>query len=237
MEISCLLVFHVVFGSRATAARLLRCRTAEGFPAVQSHGILVAHPIVFRVYGTHQLVVQYTFIVVHVAGIIRVEAVEVLGEFGQVVGTARLVEVRVQPPFPTMIRHGIRVHAGCLRVGLPPHLPVAHAAHGVGVASLDEVPEVQGQVVVVGFPVGAVRAQCPHYHGDVLVGVPCAQVIHVVCHGVEECRCIEAVGRLDETGFLFLVLRHLCQPCQRLRHAAHLSGDVHVPHLVAVART
>ena len=38
--------------------------------------------------------------------------------------------------------------------------------------------------------------------------------------------------------FLFLVCsRHFRQACQRLCHAAHLSGDVHIPHLIAVAGT
>ena len=46
--------------------------------------------------GAYQLVVEQSLIVVHIAGIIRIEAVQVLGQLGQVVGTASLVKRRLR---------------------------------------------------------------------------------------------------------------------------------------------
>ncbi len=64
-----------------------------------------------------------------------------------------------------------------------------------------------------------------------------ADGIDVPGQGTEEGRAVEVRGGLQQTGFILGRTGHLGQACQRLGHAPYLAGDVHVPHLVAVART
>ena len=70
-----------------------------------------------------------------------------------------------------------------------------------------------------------------------LVGVTRTDGINVPGQRVEEGRAVEVVGGFQQTGLLFWCTCHFRQACQRLSHAAHLTGNVHVPHLIAVART
>ena len=62
-----------------------------------------------------------------------------------------------------------------------------------------------------------------------------AYVVDVSRQRVEELGRVEAVACLKQFGFLVLVAHHLRQACQRLADAAHLAGDIHIPHLIAVA--
>ena len=91
--------------------------------------------------------------------------VEVLGQLGQIVRAARLIDVG---------SGGVGGHAHHLLVRLTEHLAIAHATHGVAVTALHQVPEVVGDVPVVRVGVGTIGAQRTHNHGDVLVGVAVA---------------------------------------------------------------
>ena len=64
-----------------------------------------------------------------------------------------------------------------------------------------------------------------------------ADVVDILRQGIEELGSVEAVGRLDELRLLCLIVHHLRKTSERLTYAAHLAGYIHVPHLVAVART
>ena len=70
-----------------------------------------------------------------------------------------------------------------------------------------------------------------------LVGV--ARTYGVDVHGqrIVEGGAVETVRRLDKSRLILFVVDHLGQTCQRLAHAADLACNVHVPHLIAVART
>ena len=196
-EVGCLLVLHVVLHSRAAAAGGLRRLVAPGLGGVQTHGVLVEHGIVTRIQRADELVVEHTLVVVHIAGVVRTEAVEVLGQFRQVVGTAGLVQGglgvgRAVAPVGT----DVRTHREHLRVGLTEHLAVAHTAHGIAVATLDHRPEVLGEVVVVGVGVAAEGAQGTRHHRDVLVGMAGADGIYVLRQWREEGGAVEVCAGL-----------------------------------------
>ena len=189
------------------------------------------------IHRAYYLVVEHALVVVHVAGVVGIIAVQVLRQLRQVVGTAGLVEGGLSTQFATApVRH-VAAHRGHLRVRLAEHLAIADAAHGVAVAALNHRPEVLGQVIVIGIAVTTERAQGSRHHRDVLVGVARADGIDVLGQWVEECRTVEAVGGLQQPGLFLRRSRHLRQSGQRLSHAAHLAGNIHVPHLVAVAGT
>ena len=183
----------------------------------------------------HYLVVEHPLVVVHVACVVGVKAVQVLGQLGQVVGAAGLVDVRVGAQVALSVGCHVVVHAQHLRIGLSEHLSVAHSARGVGIASLHQVPEVQCQVVVAVLSVSAVAAQGTRYLRYVLVGVAGAYVINVSRQRFVEGGTVKEVRSLQQTGLLRGVAHHLRQSCQRLARTAVLAGNVHVPHLVAVA--
>ena len=119
--------------------------------------------------GTDNLIVEHPLVVIHVAGIIGTETIEVLGQLGQVIGTACLVHGRF----------GGRAHRQHLCVGLTEHLAVAYASHCIAVSTLNHRPEVLGKVIVIGIGIAAIRAQGTRHHRYVLVGVPCADGIDV----------------------------------------------------------
>ena len=184
---------------------------------------------------THELVVQHALVIVHVAGVVRVEAIQVLGEFRQIVGAAGLVDVRIREDVAVPVGHHAGVQAHHLGIGLAEHLSVAHAAHRIGVAALDHLPEVAGDVVVIGVSTLPVHVQGTHDHRDMLVRVAGADIVDVLGKRVVESRRVEALRRLQETGLLDGIGHHRGQAGKRLLHAADLAGDVHIPHLIAVA--
>ena len=133
-----------------------------------------------RVERTYYLVVEHPLVVIHVSRIVGVVAVEVLGQLGQVVGTTGLVQCRVGAELAIVVGGHIGVHAQYLCVGLAEHFAIAHTARGVGIASLNHLPEVQCQVVVVGLAVSPIASQGAGYLGDMLVGMAGADVVDVL---------------------------------------------------------
>ena len=117
---------------------------------------------------TDNLVVENTFVVVHVLSVVRVEAVEVLSQLGEVVCAACLVDSWVWS----------EVYNLC--VWLAEHFAVAHTARSVCVTSLNHVPEVERKVVVVWVCIAAIAAECACNLRDVLVGMTSADVVDVL---------------------------------------------------------
>ena len=99
-EVSGLLIFHMVLSTRTTTTGALRSLIAPRLRGIEAHGILIEHLILMGIDRAHQLVVEKPLVIVHIAGIVRIEAVQVLGELCQIVGTAGLVERRLR-----IIRH------------------------------------------------------------------------------------------------------------------------------------
>ena len=69
-----------------------------------------------------------------------------------------------------------------------------------------------------------------------LVGMAGADIIDVLTQRIIELRCVETVGCLEEFCLFIRIGNHLRKTGERFAHTSHLTGDVHVPHLVAVAR-
>ena len=236
-KIGSFLVFHVVLHTRTAAAGGLRCLVAPGLRGIKAYGILVNGLVPAGVHRTDDLIIEHALVVVHVFRIVGIEAVQVLGEFGEVVGAAGLVDGGFGVQFASAPAGNVGTHGGNLRVGLPEHLAIAHATHGIAIAALDHRPEVLGEVVVVRVAVATEGAQGAGDHGDMLVGVTRADGIHIPGQRVEEGRTVEVVGSFQQMGLFLGRASHLRQTGQRLSHATHLAGDVHVPHLIAVAWT
>ena len=71
------------------------------------------------------------------------------------------------------------VHAENLCIWLAPHLNVTYTTCRVSVSSLDHVPEVDSDVVVVWVVVAHVALQRADDLRDVLVGVTCTDIVYV----------------------------------------------------------
>ena len=69
-----------------------------------------------------------------------------------------------------------------------------------------------------------------------LVGMAGADIIDVLAQRIIELRRIETVGCLEELRLLIRIGNHLRKTGERFTHTSHLTGDIHVPHLIAVAR-
>ena len=69
-----------------------------------------------------------------------------------------------------------------------------------------------------------------------LVGMTGADVVDVLAQRIVELRCIETVGSFEELRLLIWIGNHLRKTGERFANTSHLTGDVHVPHLIAVAR-
>ena len=186
-------------------------------------------------HGTHQLVGKHTLVVVHVAGIVRIKGIEVLGEFGQVVGAAGFVDFGIREQIAPAVALHAGVHAHHLGVRLAEHFSVSYAAHGINVSALHQFPEVAGNVVVSGFSAHLVALEGAHNHGNVLVGVTGANVVDILGQGLVEGRRVKVAGGFGQALLLRRVAYHGAQAGEGFLHAAHFSGNVHVPHFVAVA--
>ena len=202
-EIGGLLILHMILGSSTPTASGLWCVVAPGFGGVQSHCILIDGGITMRVERPDNLVVEQALVVVHIGGVVWLVAVQVLGEFGQVVGTTSFVDGGFGIEIAASVSSDVGTHGEHLRVGLTEHLTIAHSTHRITVASLDEIPEVQGEVVVIRILVASVTAECTRHHGYMLIGMACAYGINVARQGSEKCRAVEAVGRFEQ-ACLFL---------------------------------
>jgi hypothetical protein len=60
--------------------------------------------------------------------------------------------------------------------------------------------------------------------------------IDILGKRVEEFRRIKIVGCLDKLCLLLLVAHHFRESSKHLAHSSHLTGDIHIPHLIAIAR-
>ena len=131
----------------------------------------------------------------------------------------------------------VGTHRGHLRVRLTEQLTITHTTHGITIASLNHRPEVLGEVIIIRIVVSTIGAQGTSHHGDMLVGMTRADGVDILSQGVKEGWTIEIVGSLQKMGLLFSIASHLGETRQRLCHTSHLASDVHVPHLIAIART
>ena len=69
-----------------------------------------------------------------------------------------------------------------------------------------------------------------------LVSMAGTDIIDVFTQRIIELRCVETVGCLEEFCLFIRIGNHLRKTGERFAHTSHLTGDVHVPHLVAVTR-
>ena len=235
-KVSGLLILHMVLHTGTTATGGLRSLVTPRLRGVETYGILVHRLVLFRVQRTYNLIIQHTLVIVHIPRVVRVEAVQLLSQLRKVIGTAGLVDRRLGAQLPTSPAAHVHTHRGNLRIGLTEHLAIAHTAHRIAVASLDHRPEVLCHVVVVGILVTTETAQRTSHHRYVLVGVARTDGIHVHRQRVEEGGTVEIVGCFQQTLLLRQCPRHLRQTRQRLGHATHLAGYIHVPHLITVTR-
>ena len=138
-EIGCLLILHMVLGTRSSATRGLRRLVAPRLRGIQANGILIEHSILMLVERANELVVKQALVVVHQAGIVGTETVQVLRELCEVVGAARFVQRRIV----------VGGHREYLRVGLAEHLTVAHTTHRIAIAALYHRPEIVGYLIII----------------------------------------------------------------------------------------
>ena len=124
------------------------------------------------------MVVEHALVIVHISGIVRVEAVQVFSQLGQIIGTAGFIHSRfilfTSTPVCDVVAHGS--HLG---IGLAEHLAIAHTAHGIAVTALYHHPKILGEVIVIGVVVPTESSQCSRYHRYVLVGMTCTYGINV----------------------------------------------------------
>ena len=233
-EISRLLVFGVVLRTRSAAAGALRRLVAEWLGSIQAHRILIAGLILLRIQRTDNLIVQRALDVVEILRIVRLITVQILGQLDEIVGAAGFVDVGISLRFALL--QAVGCHAQNLRIGLAEHLAVAYATHRIHVSALHQTPEVLSQIVIIWLLIALVTAQGSDNHRDVLVSMTGADVVDVPAQRVEELRRIKAVGCLEELRLLIRIGNHLGKSGERFAHSSHLSGYVHVPHLVSVAR-
>ena len=84
--------------------------------------------------------------------------------------------------------------------------------------------------------VAQITAQRTDNHRDMLIGMAGADIVDIAREGCEESRTVETVGGLQQTSLLGRVGYHFRQAGQGFADTAYLTGDVHVPHLIAVTR-
>ena len=208
-EVGGLLIFHMVLHTRSTAACGLWRLVAPRLRGIETDGILIDGLVPARIHRPDNLVVEHPLIIVHVAGVVGIEPIQLLRQFGQIVGTTRFVERGFGMQFtPSPTRH-VRTHRRDLRIGLTEHLAVAHTSHRITVSALNHRPEVLRQIIIVGIAVGAERAQSSRHHRDVLVGMTRTDGVHILRQRVEERRTVETIGGFYQMRLLFGCSRQL----------------------------
>jgi len=169
----------VVLRTCTAAACRLWSLAAERLACVKTYCVVVCHAVVVRVNRTDELVVENALIVVHIACVVRIKAVEILCELREVVHAACLVEGRVRVEVAVTVRMNVCVHAEDLCVRLAEHLHVTYTTCRICVTSLDHVPEVDGDVVVIWVVVAHIALQRADDLRDMLVCMTCADVVHI----------------------------------------------------------
>ena len=233
-KISRLLVLGMVFRTCTTAAGALRSLVAERLGGIQSYCILIAGLILVRIEGTDNLIIQRALDIVEILRIIRVITVQILAQLDEVIRTAGFVDIRISLRFAFL--QSVGCHTQYLGIWLAEHLSIANTTHRIHVSALHQTPEVLCQIVIVWLLIAFVTAQRSDNHRNMLVGMAGADVIDVLAQRIIELRRIETVGSLEELCLFIRIGNHLGKSGERFAHTSHLTGDVHVPHLVAVAR-
>ena len=129
---------------------------------------------------TYNLVIEHALVIVHIRSIVGVEAIQVFGQLGQVVGTAGFVQCRIRRRLSVAVSCRVGVHAQHLCIRLAEHFAIAHASGRVGIASLNHLPEVESQIVVVRVPISPIASQGARNLWNVLVGMAGADVVDVL---------------------------------------------------------
>ena len=233
-KISRLLVLGMVFRTCTAAAAALRSLVAEWFGGIQSYRILIAGLILVRIERTDDLIVQRALDIIEILRIIWVVTVQILAQLDEVIRTAGFVDIRISLRFTFL--QSVGCHTQNLGIWLAEHFSVADTTHRIHVSALYQTPEVLCQVVIVWLQIALVAAQRSDDHRNMLVGMASADVIDVLAQRIIELRRIETVGCLEELCLLIRIGNHLRKTGERFAHSSHLTGDIHVPHLVAVAR-
>ena len=233
-KISRLLVLGMVFRTCTATAGALRSLVAEWLGGIQSYRILIAGLILVRIERTDNLIVQRALDIVEILRIIRVITVQILGQFDEVIRTAGFVDIRISLRFAFL--QSVGCHTQNLCVWLAEHLSVAYTTHRIHVSALHQTPEVLCQIKIVWLLITLIAAQRSDNHRNMLVGMAGADIVDVLAQRIIELRCIETVGCLEELRLLIRIGNHLRKTRERFAHTSHLTGDIHVPHLVAVAR-
>ena len=91
-------------------------------------------------------------------------------------------------------------------------------------------------MIIAGIIVSPEAAQGAGDLGYMLVGVACANIIDISCQWFVEGGTVEIGRCLEKSCFLFGTAHHLRKTGQRFTCTPIFTGNVHVPHLIAVAR-
>ena len=223
----------MVFRTCTTAAGTLRSLVAEWLGGIQSYCILVAGLILVRIERTDNLIVQRALDIVEILRIVRGITVQILAQFDEVIRAAGFVDIRISLRFAFL--QSVGCHTQNLCIWLAEHLSISNTTHRIHVSTLHQPPEVLSQIVIVWLLIALVAAQRSDNHRNMLVGMAGTDVVDVLAQRIIELRCIETVGCLEELCLLIRIGNHLRKTGERFAHTSHLTGDVHVPHLVAVA--
>ena len=233
-KISRLLVLGMVFRTCTATAGALRSLVAEWLGGIQSYRILIAGLILVRIERADNLIVQRALNIVEILRIIRVITVQILAQLDEIIRTAGFVDIRISLRFTFL--QSVGSHTQNLGIWLTEHLSVAYTTHRIHVSALYQTPEVLSQIVIVWLLITLITAQRSDNHRNMLVGMAGTDVVDVLAQRIVELRCIETVGCLEELCLFIRIGNHLRKTGERFTHTSHLTGDVHVPHLIAVAR-
>ena len=233
-KISRLLVLGMVFRTCTAAAGTLRSLVTERLGGIQTYCILIAGLILVRIEGTDNLIIQRALDIVEILRIIRVITVQILAQLDEVIRAAGFVDIRISLRFAFL--QSIGCHTQNLGIWLAEHLSISYTTHRIHVSALHQSPEVLSQIIIVWLLIALVAAQRSDNHRNMLVGMTGTDVIDVLAQRIIELRCVETVGCLEELCLFIRIGNHLRKTGERFTHTSHLTGDVHVPHLVAVAR-
>ena len=232
-KISRLLVLGMVFRTCTATAGALRSLVAEWLGGIQSYCILVAGLILVRIERTDNLIVQRALDIIEILRIIWVITVQILAQLDEVIRTAGFVDIRISLRFAFL--QSVGCHTQNLCVWLTEHLSVSNTTHRIHVSALHQSPEVLCQIVIVWLLIALITAQRSDNHRNMLIGMAGTDVVDVLAQRIVELRRIETVGRLKELRLLIRIGNHLRKTGERFAHTSHLTGDIHVPHLVTVA--
>ncbi len=206
-KVSRLLILGMILRTRSTATSALWGLVAEWLGGIQTYRILVGGLILVGIERADNLIVQGTLDIIEILGIVWIIAVQILGEFQEIVGAAGLVDVWICLRLSFLLTIGC--HAQNLGVRLAEHLAISYATHRIHISALHQAPEVLRQIIVIRLVIALVASQRSDNHRDMLVGMASTDVVDVLAQWVEELRGIKTVGCLDELCLLLWIGNHL----------------------------